>query len=97
MHLPLFDVPVECVQGMKYVHSSLLRFHGSLRSVNCVIDSRWVLKVTDYGVNQFYQKCKAKRPLADKGETTANTATCSCYSSRYNEKMRLFRLFATII
>ncbi|KAK2187599.1 hypothetical protein NP493_160g00023 [Ridgeia piscesae] len=53
-------------QGMKYVHSSLLRFHGSLRSVNCVIDSRWVLKVTDYGVNQFYQKCKAKRPLADK-------------------------------
>ncbi|KAI0221867.1 Retinal guanylyl cyclase 2 [Lamellibrachia satsuma] len=56
----------DLIKGMKYIHSSLLRFHGSLRSVNCVIDSRWVLKVTDYGVNQFYQKGKAKRPLSDK-------------------------------
>ena len=34
---------------MEYIHKSILRSHGNLKSSNCVIDSRWVLKVTDYG------------------------------------------------
>ncbi|XP_041349332.1 atrial natriuretic peptide receptor 2-like [Gigantopelta aegis] len=36
-------------KGMEYIHKSILRSHGNLKSSNCVIDSRWVLKVTDYG------------------------------------------------
>lgn len=34
---------------MEFLHKSSLRSHGNLKSSNCVIDSRWVLKLTDYG------------------------------------------------
>ncbi|KAM7300759.1 putative guanylate cyclase C [Ixodes scapularis] len=38
---------------MRYIHNSPIRHHGHLTSRNCVIDSRWVLKVTDYGLPAF--------------------------------------------
>ncbi|VDL85873.1 unnamed protein product [Schistocephalus solidus] len=42
---------------MNFLHKSFLKVHGRLKSSNCVINVRWVLKVTDYGVghvNNFY-------------------------------------------
>ncbi|XP_077514956.1 retinal guanylyl cyclase 1 isoform X2 [Amblyomma americanum] len=43
----------DLVKGMRYLHNSPIRQHGHLTSRNCVIDSRWVLKVTDYGMPVF--------------------------------------------
>lgn len=43
----------DLVRGMRYIHMSPLRVHGSLSSRNCVIDARWVLKITDYGLQAF--------------------------------------------
>lgn len=40
---------------MKYLHNTPIRVHGGLTSRNCVIDARWVLKVTDYGLPAFYE------------------------------------------
>ncbi|XP_069196091.1 retinal guanylyl cyclase 2 [Procambarus clarkii] len=45
----------DLVRGMRYLHGSLLRHHGRLTSRNCVIDARWVLKVTDYGLPGIYE------------------------------------------
>ncbi|XP_036362849.1 atrial natriuretic peptide receptor 1-like [Octopus sinensis] len=39
----------DLVNGMAYIHSSSLVSHGRMKSSNCVVDSRWVLKITDYG------------------------------------------------
>lgn len=39
---------------MRYLHSCYC-VHGSLSSRNCVIDARWVLKITDYGLREFYE------------------------------------------
>ncbi|KAL3281126.1 hypothetical protein HHI36_004348 [Cryptolaemus montrouzieri] len=44
----------DLVRGMKYLHSTPIRVHGYLSSRNCVIDARWVLKITDYGLPAFY-------------------------------------------
>ncbi|KAH9365525.1 hypothetical protein HPB48_021207 [Haemaphysalis longicornis] len=38
---------------MVYLHESPLRSHGDLRSANCLVDSRWVLKVADFGLAQL--------------------------------------------
>ncbi|KAK3083751.1 hypothetical protein FSP39_002603 [Pinctada imbricata] len=40
---------LDLARGMEFVHKSPLRSHGNLKSSNCVIDSRWVLKITDFG------------------------------------------------
>ncbi|XP_050295320.1 retinal guanylyl cyclase 2 [Anthonomus grandis grandis] len=45
----------DLVRGMRYLHSTQIKVHGYLSSRNCVIDARWVLKVTDYGLPSFYE------------------------------------------
>jgi len=38
---------------MCYLHSSELRSHGGLKSSNCVVDSRFVLKIADFGLRSL--------------------------------------------
>jgi serine/threonine protein kinase len=38
------------VQGMAYLHGSEVAVHGKLRSCNCLIDGRFVLKISDFGL-----------------------------------------------
>ncbi|GAU94364.1 hypothetical protein RvY_06150-2 [Ramazzottius varieornatus] len=47
----------DCVKGMYYIHyNSSLKSHGNLKPSNCLIDSRFVLKITDYGLHEFKRK-----------------------------------------
>ncbi|XP_070777263.1 atrial natriuretic peptide receptor 1 [Enoplosus armatus] len=43
----------DIVKGMLFLHNSVIVSHGNLKSSNCVVDSRFVLKVTDYGVESL--------------------------------------------
>ncbi|XP_058835407.1 guanylate cyclase 32E [Topomyia yanbarensis] len=45
----------DILRGMIYLHDSPLHFHGSLRTSNCLIDSRWVVKLSDFGLYAFKQ------------------------------------------
>ena len=38
---------------MHYLQGSEIRSHGNLKSSNCVVDSRFVLKVTDFGLHSL--------------------------------------------
>ncbi|XP_018617463.2 heat-stable enterotoxin receptor-like isoform X3 [Scleropages formosus] len=38
-------------KGMSYLHSSNIEVHGRLKSTNCVVDNRMVVKITDFGCN----------------------------------------------
>lgn len=40
---------------MKYLHNRGI-IHGRLKSRNCVVDGRFVLKVTDYGFSEILQQ-----------------------------------------
>lgn len=39
---------------MYFLHSSYVGSHGKLKSSNCVVDSRFVLKVTDFGFHKLH-------------------------------------------
>lgn len=41
----------DITRGMQYLHVSDIKSHGSLKSSNCVVDSRFVLKITDFGLH----------------------------------------------
>nr|XP_032809470.1 atrial natriuretic peptide receptor 1-like [Petromyzon marinus] len=49
----------DIVKGMLYLHSSVIGSHGNLKSSNCVVDSRFVLKITDYGLSSVRAHSKA--------------------------------------
>ncbi|XP_076007804.1 guanylyl cyclase C [Genypterus blacodes] len=43
----------DIAKGMSYLHSSDIQVHGRLKSTNCVVDNRMVVKLTDFGCNTF--------------------------------------------
>ncbi|CAM4540539.1 unnamed protein product [Leuciscus chuanchicus] len=43
---------LDLIRGMKYLHNRGI-IHGRMKSRNCVVDGRFVLKVTDYGFNEI--------------------------------------------
>ncbi|ESN95234.1 hypothetical protein HELRODRAFT_86991 [Helobdella robusta] len=59
-HMFKFSLIQDIVRGMNYIHNSELRSHGNLKSSNCLVDSRFVLKITDYGA-----KCLQERDDPD--------------------------------
>ena len=42
---------------MIYLHESIIKYHGSLSTSNCLVDSRWVVKLTDFGLHEFKNGC----------------------------------------
>ena len=65
---------------MHFIHLSELKIHGNLKSSNCVVDSRFVLKVTDYSL----------------GELRANNEDIEDYYAYWKRKYKastIFRIF----
>ena len=62
----------DIVKGMTHLHSSDIHTHGNLKSSNCVVDSRWVLKITDFGLHHF----KAGGELPDHGDNAYYQSKC---------------------
>jgi len=63
---------------MLYLHSTDIKSHGNLKSSNCVIDSRWVLKISDFGLNTFRSRQGSissleSEPVNSKLHLSANT------------------------
>ena len=38
---------------MVYLHDSEISYHGRLKSSNCLVDTRWVLQISDFGLRKF--------------------------------------------
>ncbi|XP_060600187.1 atrial natriuretic peptide receptor 2-like, partial [Ruditapes philippinarum] len=48
------SIAVDVCKGLDYIHNNkTIRCHGNLRSSNCVVDSRWVCKLTHFGIERL--------------------------------------------
>uniref|UniRef100_A0A8C1PA87 Guanylate cyclase n=1 Tax=Cyprinus carpio TaxID=7962 RepID=A0A8C1PA87_CYPCA len=45
------SVMYDIAKGMSYLHASNIAVHGRLKSTNCVVDNRMVVKIADFGFN----------------------------------------------
>ena len=59
---------------MIYLHDSPIRFHGALHAANCLVDSRWVVKLADFGLREF------KRGAEEPGVKDPAKVREKCYS-----------------
>ncbi|XP_068761980.1 LOW QUALITY PROTEIN: atrial natriuretic peptide receptor 1-like [Montipora capricornis] len=55
-HMFIVSLVSDIVKGMFYLQSTDIKSHGNLKSPNCLVDSRWVLKIADYGLPAFREK-----------------------------------------
>ncbi|XP_036031521.1 guanylate cyclase D [Onychomys torridus] len=51
----------DLIRGIRYLHHRHFP-HGRLKSRNCVVDSRFVLKITDHGYKEFLESHCSSRP-----------------------------------
>uniref|UniRef100_A0A8D8RBI4 Guanylate cyclase n=1 Tax=Cacopsylla melanoneura TaxID=428564 RepID=A0A8D8RBI4_9HEMI len=52
-HMFIASLVADILRGMLYLTDSPLRCHGNLKASNCLVDSRWVVKLSDFGLSEF--------------------------------------------
>ncbi|XP_014665847.1 PREDICTED: atrial natriuretic peptide receptor 1-like [Priapulus caudatus] len=50
-NVAVFALIKDILEGMMALHDSPIQSHGKLKTSNCVIDGRFVLKITDFGLS----------------------------------------------
>ncbi|KAI1286498.1 Atrial natriuretic peptide receptor 1 [Halotydeus destructor] len=48
-----FSLISDILEGLIFIHNSPLSYHGRLKSTNCVVDRRLVIKLTDFGLKSL--------------------------------------------
>ncbi|KAG9347056.1 hypothetical protein JZ751_005983, partial [Albula glossodonta] len=56
-----FSFATDIARGMSYLHQHRI-CHGRLKSVNCVIDDRWVCKITDFCLPTYRREDSTEVP-----------------------------------
>ncbi|KAK6047847.1 adenylate/guanylate cyclase catalytic domain protein [Cooperia oncophora] len=52
------------LQGLEYLHSSPIGFHGSLTPWACLIDRNWMVKLTDFGIADSLERWEKQGLIA---------------------------------
>ncbi|XP_031575271.1 atrial natriuretic peptide receptor 1-like isoform X2 [Actinia tenebrosa] len=55
-HMFIASLVSDIVRGMVFLQSVDVKSHGNLKSSNCLVDSRWVVKISDFGLPTFRAK-----------------------------------------
>ena len=67
---------------MQHIHNSQIGSHGNLKSSNCVVDSRFICKITDFGLSTLRSNTsKDSSPGTSKDYTYYKSITVCRYFS----------------
>merc|ERR1711912_37187 len=59
------SIGLDICSGLKYIQKVGIGFHGNLKSVNCMVDNRWNVKLSNFGLREF---CKTHYANKEKEE-----------------------------
>ncbi|XP_067133569.1 atrial natriuretic peptide receptor 2-like [Centruroides vittatus] len=51
-----YSIITDIVEGMTFLHNSDFQFHGKLKSSNCLIDGRFMVKLSEFGMVSVYSQ-----------------------------------------
>lgn len=66
-----YSIINDVVEGLAHLHSSPVQYHGRLKSSNCVIDNRFVVKLTDFGLPTLVQAQESESATEENQEKIA--------------------------
>ncbi|GMS88922.1 hypothetical protein PENTCL1PPCAC_11097, partial [Pristionchus entomophagus] len=81
-------------QGLEYLHTSPIGYHGSLTPWACLIDRNWMVKLTDYGVAEPIERWEKLQWISvddlksDEDKCNAKQKTSALYDAPEMLKMR---------
>ena len=69
---------------MAYLHSTEIKSHGNLKSSNCLIDGRWTLKISDYGLTSLKSKSNLNHKVGSAGNEIFLSFFCGVHGMFYS-------------
>ncbi|XP_064626574.1 atrial natriuretic peptide receptor 2-like isoform X2 [Lineus longissimus] len=51
-----FSLINDILEGLTYIHDSYAKTHGNLKSSNCLVDNRFLVKLADFGPAEWYMR-----------------------------------------
>lgn len=83
----MFSLIRDISHGLAYIHNSFLNYHGYLTSRCCLIDDRWQVKISDFGIAKIrsFDKISKKgllwtAPEILRNDSAERTKECDVYS-----------------
>ena len=73
-----FSFISDVVAALKYLHHSSVGVHGNLRSVNCLVDSRYVVRLSGFGPKCLFGNNESDPPNP-RSETGRDFEMFNCY------------------
>ncbi|OQV20225.1 Atrial natriuretic peptide receptor 1 [Hypsibius exemplaris] len=52
----------DIAEGISYIHSSVIVSHGFLSAMTCLVDSRFVIKISDFGITELHNPSLCEPP-----------------------------------
>ncbi|CEF69625.1 Atrial natriuretic peptide receptor 1 [Strongyloides ratti] len=59
----IYSLIKDTVEGLNAIHNSPIEIHGNLSSKNCLVDERWQVKLSDFGLP--FIRCHEKQKVED--------------------------------
>ncbi|KAI6210533.1 Guanylate cyclase [Aphelenchoides besseyi] len=56
-------------QGLDFIHTSTIGYHGGLTATQCLVDSHWILKISGFGISRMLFKWRHNGMLSGLGGT----------------------------
>lgn len=68
-----YSIIGDIVNGLSFIHTTSLNYHGRLKSTNLVLDSRFTVKITDFGLQNLYSQLEIiDHQEEDESEVSSN-------------------------